>query len=200
MCFKIGRVKIKISFLFFAMLTMAFVADEEKLVIIILLCSALHEMGHICALFLFGSHPDEINFGIFGVRIQQNKYILSELRQAVVVLCGPLVNMVLFVLFLLANLIFESKILLITSAVNLVIGAFNLLPVLPLDGGRILLAVLNFFASEKTALKIMRVICVTVLLALIFSGIFLAIKTGINISLLATVMYISILCVKSIRI
>lgn len=200
MCFKIGRVKIKISFLFFAMLTMAFIVDEKQLVILTLLCSALHEMGHICALFLFGSYPDEINFGIFGVRIQQNKYILSELRQAVVVLCGPLVNIILFVLFLLANLAFKSPILLMISAVNFVIGGFNLLPVLPLDGGRILLAVLNFFMSEKTACKIMRIICACVLSVLIFSGILLIIKTGMNISLLATVIYISILCIKSIKI
>lgn len=182
------------------MLTMAFIVEQGQLVIITLLCSALHEMGHICALLLFGSYPDEINFGIFGVRIQQNRYILSDCRQALVILCGPLVNIILFALFLLADFICESRFFLMISAVNLVLGVFNLLPVLPLDGGRILLAVLDFLMSEKTAYKIMRIICIVVLLVLLFGGILLAAKTKPNISLLATVMYISILCVKSIKI
>lgn len=200
MSFKIGRVRIKISFLFFAVLTMAFAVDKKQIVIITLICSALHEIGHISALFLFGSYPDEIAFGAFGVRIQQNGYTLSDFQQAVVVLCGPLVNIVLFVLLLVANIVFESRILLTVSAVNLVIGVFNLLPILPLDGGRVLFMVLNVFLDQKTACKIMRLICVIVLLVIIFSGFLIILKIGPNISLLATGIYISILCIKSIKI
>ncbi len=200
MNFRIGRVRIKISFLFFAMLTMLFVVDKKGIALITVVCVALHELGHIASLCLFGSQPDGIVFGIFGIRIQQNRYILSEFRQTVVVLCGPLVNLALFAVFLLANIIFQKQILLLISAVNLVMGVFNLLPIMPLDGGRILLSVLSFFFAEKTVRRIMRVICIVLLFALISAGVFLAVKTGLNISLIATSVYICILCIKSIRI
>ena len=200
MNFRIGSVKIKISFLFFAMLTMLFVGDKKGVALIALMCIALHELGHIVALCFFGNTPDEIVFGIFGIRIQQNKYMLSELRQIIVVLCGPLVNIVLFVVFFLANIIFQKQFLLVACATNLVMGVFNLLPVLPLDGGRILLTLLSFFFEEETVRIIMRVVCIILLLALIIAGVFLVLKTGFNLSLLATTAYLCVLCIKSIRI
>lgn len=200
MNFRIGRVRIKISFLFFAMLTMLFVVDKKGLALITVLCVTLHEFGHITALCLFGSQPDEIVFGIFGIRIQQNKYILSDLQQTVVVFCGPLVNAILFATFLVANLVFQKQILLMISAVNLVMGIFNLLPILPLDGGRIMFYLLGLFFIEKTVHRIMRIICIILLFVLILAGSFILLKTGLNISLITTSVYLCVLCIKSIRI
>lgn len=200
MSFRIGRVKIKVSFWFFAMLTMLFVIDKKGVALIALVCVALHELGHIAALCFFDNQPDEIVFGIFGIRIQQNKYILSDFRQTVVVFCGPLVNIVLFFAFLLANLFFEKQIFLIISATNLVMGIFNLLPIIPLDGGRILFYLLGLFLTDKTVRRIMRVICSVMLVVLILAGLFIFFETGLNISLIATSAYLCVLCIKSIRI
>lgn len=200
MNFKVGRVRIKISFLFFAMLTMLFVVDKKGLALITVASVALHELGHIAALCFFKSQPDEIVFGIFGIRIQQNKYILSDFKQAIVVLCGPLVNVVLFAVFFLANLAFEGQILLMISAVNLIMGVFNLLPILPLDGGRILFYLLGLFFDEKIVCGIMRIVCIVLLCVLALLGVLLALKTGLNFSLIATGVYLCILCIKSTRI
>ena len=192
--------KIKISFLFFAVLTLLFIVDTKGLAVISLLCAALHEMGHILAMICFKNTPDEIVLGIFGIRMQQNKYTLSDLQQGVVVLCGPLVNIALSMISLLISLALEGDTMLMVSAVNLVMALFNLLPIMPLDGGRILTLLLNRFFSERTAQKIMRITCVLLLFALVVSGAFLAIQTGFNVSLLATGAYLCALCIKSIRI
>ncbi len=200
MSFKIWGIKIKISFLFFAMLTMVFAMDEKRVAIVTLLSVALHETGHIVALLCFKAYPEEITFGIFGIRILQNKCKLSYSDEAVVVLCGPAVNIVLFVIFGVLNYTFENQILLIISAVNLVVGIFNLLPVLPLDGGRALLVVLNSFFSEKAVQRIMVIVGVLFATTIILLGCFLAFKTGANFSLLATGLYLGIICVKSVRI
>ena len=141
MRFKIGRVKIKISFSFFAVLTLLLAAEGGGAALVSLSCAMLHEMGHILALLCFKSAPDEIYFGIFGVRIRQNKYALPCLKQAVTVLCGPLVNAVLFAFSLMAGFNCRGELFFTFSAVNLVMGTFNMLPVLPLDGGLLLMII-----------------------------------------------------------
>ncbi|MBR5773875.1 MAG: site-2 protease family protein [Clostridia bacterium] len=196
----IGRVRVKISFMFFAALTLLFVADSGGLAIITLFCAALHEMGHIIAMVCLGDAPDEIAFGIFGIRIQQNKSMPSVLGQVVIVACGPLVNIVLLIVSLVMNSAIESRFLLMLSAVNLVMAAFNLLPILPLDGGRLLVLLLGSLFIEVTVQKIMRIVCAVLLLALILSGVLLVIKTGVNFSLVVTGAYLCVLCIKSIRI
>jgi len=200
MNFKIGRVRIKISFLFFAMLTLLFAVDKNAIALIAVISAALHEFGHIIALYFFKSQPEEIAFGVFGIRIQQNKRLLSEFKEAVVVCCGPLVNVILFILFFIANFVFKKEWLMTICAVNLVIGVFNLLPIFPLDGGRILFYLLGLFFGEKIVLRIMRVICCVILCVLICFGIFLLAETGLNFSLIATGIYLCILCIKSVRI
>lgn len=200
MNFKIGNIRIRLSFLFFAMLTMIFAIDKKGIALITLFSAALHEIGHIVALFLFGSCPDGIKFGIFGIRIQQNKYILSDLKQTLVVVCGPLVNILIFATSLVVYSVSESQIMLTISAVNLVVASFNLIPIFPLDGGRILFAVLSVFLSDGAVRIIMRIICAVLLLMLIFSGVFLVRRTGVNVSLLATGIYLGVLCIKSVKI
>lgn len=54
--------------------------------------------------------------------------------------------------------------------VNLMIALFNLLPVIPLDGGRIIKALLSFFTDEYRARKISLGISITTTIALIYFG------------------------------
>lgn len=200
MRFKIGHTRISVSFLFFAMLTMLFAIDERGVALITMISSAIHECGHISSLILLGGCPDEINFGIFGIRIQQNKCMLSDVCQIIVVLFGPLVNLALFAVLLAVYGAFGTQILLTAAAVNLVVGIFNLIPIFPLDGGRLLFMVLSLILSDRAVCIIMRLICVVLLFALLIFGVFLLVKTEGNVSLLATGAYLAVLCIKSVRI
>lgn len=200
MNFKIGRIRIRISFLFFSMLTMLFAVDEKGIALIALASAVFHELGHIVALFLFGSCPDEICFGIFGIRIQQNKNVLSDFKQGIVVLSGPFVNALIFLIMLMLYSVFQINVFMIISAVNFVSAIFNLIPIFPLDGGRFLLTILSALLTDRATRITMRVICAVCLPLLGFFGIILVRKTGANISLLATGIYLGVLCIKSIRI
>ena len=117
-----------------------------------------------------------------------------------VVICGPLVNAILFVTFFVVYLAFEEYLFLVISAVNLSVGAFNLLPVFALDGGRILQSVLSRFMSAEKTCSVMRLVSVSVSLAVVLAGTLLAVKTGANFSLLATGVYLSVMCIKAIKI
>lgn len=200
MNFRLGRIRVRVSFLFFAVLTLLFVTDNSQIALLSLICAALHECGHIAALLLFKSAPTEIRFGIFGIRIQHNNYALSDWAQLVISLCGPLVNLALFALSYVASLFWQNQPLIMLCAVNLVMGAFNLLPILPLDGGRALEIVLGRFFPDACVRRIMGAVCVVMISGLILIGTFLAVSTGLNISLLVTGVYLLALCIKSIRI
>ncbi len=99
---------------------------------------------------------------------------------ALVGLAGPVTNFILAVVFILilnavrvdpAGLAFE--VLFLASQVNLVLGIFNLIPVPPLDGSRVVGAFLPRNAYEKwVALdQFGMVFAVLVLLIVIYSGI-----------------------------
>jgi len=78
---------------------------------------------------------------------------------------------------------------------NILIGTFNLLPIYPLDGGRILKGVIRIFLGHEKSKKYIKIISWTsIIVFCIFSSILiLYIK---NISLVLIVIYIFIINIK----
>lgn len=154
MNFRIGKVNIKASFLFFAAAAY-FLSDEMcKNYLCAIVFSSLHETGHIAALVHFHSPPTALTLGAVGIRIDKKALSMSYREECVAALCGPAVNLLFAVIFFILKekySIFE-----IPFAVNLGLFVINMLPVKILDGGRFL----YFFASSRTspdfADKIMR--------------------------------------------
>jgi len=123
-------------------------------ILVVFLCVVLHEYGHALAARRYGIQTrDIILFPIGGVarleRIPTNP--LHELRVA---LAGPAVNVIiaagLFVWLKITASFEPMQMLTITAgpflerimAVNLFLVAFNMIPAFPMDGGRVLRAVL----------------------------------------------------------
>lgn len=113
-------------------------------VIAVLVSILLHEFGHALAFQIFGVHSMIVLVLAFGLTIPSS-YIADRWRRIVVSLAGPAAG------FLLAGVIYlvrentdplqMSKYLFLLLYflfwINLVWGIFNLLPVYPLDGGRV---------------------------------------------------------------
>ena len=116
-----------------------------------------HEMMHVLAAALLGVKIREIRLMPFGGSARmENPYGVGGMRILWAALAGPGVNLLLAVVFAaLAQWGFLSP---VSAAVhvrhNLVLCLFNLLPALPLDGGRILYALLQRHIGEERALKL----------------------------------------------
>ena len=92
-----------------------------------------HELGHLVLLILWGKRITGLNLTPFGIGITTPSTThLSYGKEISIVLAGPLMN------FLLAGGLLLLPNGELASAINLVMGLFNLLPILPLDGGQAL--------------------------------------------------------------
>ncbi len=109
------------------------------------LITIFHEYGHALAAKYYNYKTNKIELNLIG-----GAAFVEEIRdykhQLNVAIAGPLVNLILIpILFLFINLnIFFVKIFVL----NFLIMLFNLIPALPLDGGRVFRAVLSMQTSD----------------------------------------------------
>ena len=105
-----------------------------------LISAFLHEAGHLAVLRLCGVRVRKIRLEAAGAAIVTEP--LPNRKELLSAAAGPAVNLVLFSLTLRRNPPF--------AVVNLCLLVFNLLPVYPLDGGRMLRACLSMAFSDRT--------------------------------------------------
>jgi Zn-dependent protease/predicted transcriptional regulator len=133
----------------------------------------LHELAHSIMAIRYGIKVRQIVLFIFGGVSdieEETKEFQKEFKIAVV---GPLTSFVLAGIFSLVSFIVENilgnnistvwqaidVVLYYGAAANIMLGAFNLIPAFPLDGGRILRAILvkrkrDFEAATRTVVRI----------------------------------------------
>lgn len=120
--FYIGKCNVVIGYSFVLMLSIAALFDASQL-IFVLLFSVLHEFGHLIALLLLKGYPDVLRFSFYGFALKYS-CCLSRAKESIVLLSGPAMNLVLY--------------LILKDDYNLILFILNMLPVYPLDGGRVI--------------------------------------------------------------
>ena len=116
---------------------------------VLLLASVLvHELAHAAAAARSGLRVSGITLRVFGGATELEGHPRGAATELRIALAGPFATLVLFLLFLAAGQLLTSApapVLAVTNNLALINGlllAFNLIPAVPLDGGRILRAVL----------------------------------------------------------
>ena len=120
--FSLFGCKIKIDFVFVLLLSFAALFNANDL-LYMLLFSFLHEMGHLAALMAAGGKADAVILSYYGAALKYESR-LSRNLETVVLLSGPLVKLILY--------------LILKDDINLILFSLNILPIYPLDGGRII--------------------------------------------------------------
>lgn len=183
--------KIRLTFSFFAVITLMFLSAQERIVAVCLLSSLLHECGHLSLMYIFGEKPSEVVFGAFGIRIERFAVsTLSYKKEAVISLGGVIVNFILVSIFFLYFTFSKSDTALIGAFVNLFVASLNLMPVGVLDAGNFLRYILLVkYDEEKTGKVLSFVSDVTVLVFCVFC-IFFTLFVSVNVSLIAVCVYL----------
>ncbi|MBR3763277.1 MAG: M50 family metallopeptidase [Clostridia bacterium] len=120
---------------------------------------ALHEAAHGLAALLCGQPPQEIELTPMGALLRlEDEQRLPPLRRALILAAGPAMTLLLCILSLrltAAGWLTASigRVLFLSNAAILMM---NLLPALPLDGGRLLALALGMLLRGETVARIMR--------------------------------------------
>ncbi len=120
--------------------------------LVILSASVLHEIGHLFVLWILGGRVSYFGASAGGVQIHTDSLELSYLQESAAVLAGPMVNLAIGVL-LCVLLPIKPK-LAAAAGANLVLGLFNLMPAVPLDGWRFLQLMLCWWLGPSSGNKI----------------------------------------------
>ena len=134
------RVRVNVSFYFFAVAAVIALSDKSGMLLMGLLSAGLHEAGHLTAMLLLPGHaPTEISLTPFGLKIRSSPLAEFADGNPAVLAAGSGVNLALAAVFYaLAHVISCSTCPAKFASLNLVMGTVNLLPVETLDGGGLL--------------------------------------------------------------
>ena len=111
--------------------------DESGFIAALIPAVLVHELGHICFLLFFGGRPTKMKATLSGLRIDYSGY-LTEVQEMLAALAGPAFGLVFSFLCAGFGRLWGSEYLLMCAGIGFVVNLFNFLPVLPLDGGRVL--------------------------------------------------------------
>ena len=118
-------------------------------VVSIFISILLHEMGHAYMAKKYGYTVDNIQIGLFAGQANMDINSITERDMIRIVGAGPWVNMVLISLSIFSNVAFPCQFFNSMYIVNLFLFIFNIIPIFPLDGGRILRSILILKMKDR---------------------------------------------------
>ena len=169
----IFRIDLKI----FIFLILFYFTRQIEIYSMIMLFAIIHEFSHLLAGILLKMKVKRVTLMPMGLSIEfkltekdYNDKILKsnklEIKRIIVALAGPLTNILIIYLVKYLQISNELGETIIYS--NLILAIFNLIPIYPLDGGRILKSILSLFISKKNATIFMNKISNAILFLLTF--------------------------------
>lgn len=170
----------------------------------IMLFAILHELGHLIAGLLLGMKPEKVELMPLGLSIQfklntkdYNQKVKNanrlEVKKIIIAMAGPITNIILVAITFNLEMNLWMKLLILYT--NCLIILFNLLPIYPLDGGRILKGILQINFGLKKSRKYINDISIltTIILTAMAS---IAILYFENIAIFLIIMYLWLLVIK----
>ena len=149
------------EFLLMVFVFYALIFDRLNIFLSLIISSLLHEAGHIIADIICGYKPI-LKISVFGICLVN--YPADKRKKFIVLICGPMINVILIIIcWIFLQINFRLN-LYIFMCVNLVILIFNTLPVSFLDGGQLL----NIFITDKKILKTAEVISLIAMTVILF--------------------------------
>ena len=195
--------RFRIDLKIFVLLVLFYFTKQIHIYASLMIFAMIHEMGHLLAGLLLGMKPEKIEIKPFGFsisfqlttkdyNIKVKKANLLEIKKMIVALAGPVTNLIIIIIALnMPGNLWQTLIVIYT---NILLILFNILPIYPLDGGRILKEIVHIQKGFKKSIIYTNVVANSsiILLTAISS---IAIYYFKNIAILLILLYLWILVI-----
>ncbi|MDF2522067.1 MAG: hypothetical protein K0R84_2695 [Clostridia bacterium] len=191
-------IRIKLNPFFILFLFVSIYTGYAKQSLIIFGSVLLHEIGHAAMAGLLKIKVEEIElFPFGGIAKMEDISKYGGYVEAVIAAAGPAVTGIITVAgFFLSR---HNEIFGTIGLFNSILFSFNILPALPMDGGRIMRNLLLRSMSYKLATKVVTVIGRVTAIALVIYNIVLLYKGGTGVAYIITGLFIYLGCEKELR-
>ena len=189
------RIDLKI----FLLLILFYITKQIEFYAIIMFFAIIHELGHLLTGLTLGMKPEKIELKLFGLSVsfkisidEYNKKIkkanMLEVKKIIVALAVPITNLLIILIANFIHLNDYQKNMIIYS--NLLLILINMLPIFPLDGGRVLKGLLHIILGKNKAEKYSNKISfITLILLTISASILILYIKNIAIFLIIVVLF-----------
>lgn len=154
--------RFRIDLKIFLFLILYYFTRQIETYVMIIFFAIIHELGHLLVGLAMGMKPEKIELTPYGVSVSfkltpkdYNEKILQgnllEIKKIFMALAGPLTNILIICIAMNVKTELFSNLMIIYA--NMILILFNLLPIYPLDGGRILKGILHIFFGKRKAEK-----------------------------------------------
>lgn len=175
--------KAKVDFKIFFILLLYIVTQKVDIFAITFVFIILHEIGHIISGILLGLKINKLELNIAGISLEFKNYGKErKINNIIIDLAGPVINLLSAII----GLWIQSEIIIYVNAMLFII---NMLPIYPLDGGRILKNILLYKNTYKQTIKMIETISkyTLIILSIFASILILSFK---NISIFVLIIYL----------
>ncbi len=175
--------KAKVDLKIFFILLLYILTQRVEIFTITFIFIILHEIGHIVSGILLGLKINKLQLNIAGISLEFKNYGKErKINNIIIDLAGPLINLISAII----GIFIKLEIIIYVNAMLFII---NMLPIYPLDGGRILKNILLYKNTYKQTIKTMETISkyTLIILSIFASILILSFK---NISIFILVIYL----------
>lgn len=182
-----------VNILFFPILAASILGRFFLLFSISFICALLHELAHVAVAIRLGVGVSNVQIQPFGVCAHlKSSIIKNPWHEIAVAICGPLTNFIICSVLSLFSHFYSDyqEIISYAFCCNLAMASINLLPCLPLDGGRIVRSFLTLIFGALPAYNFIVKLSRFVILLLICLSVYMLLTSSFNFSLILIVSFL----------
>lgn len=180
--------KIEIDLKIILLIIVFFLTSQIEIYGIFILFIFLHELAHILVGVALGFRVESINLNIFGFSAEFYAYKSKKSYIKIITyLAGPILNLIFVLFFYFYEM--ENELALKLIYTNIILCIFNMFPILPLDGGKILQEILKKFLGNVNSNIVMNMVTkfFLIMISFIYGIAIIKIK---NIAILFLIIYL----------
>ncbi len=184
---KIGHLYIHFTFIFLVLV--CYFNRNLEIMLISYSVIFFHELAHLAAAKIIGLKPSHITLFPFGVNLKlKNSLVYGIADEILLYLSGPLFNVIMALICI--PMIGKGKYWDLWYINNLSLFIFNILPILPMDGGIVLKKILLRGVGQRRSEIVIKTISITLIAMIIFIEIKFLINSNLNFPLMFAAIFL----------